>query len=359
MTCIKGIDDLTCSTIARVKVVRADGETLQSDAKEFGLDARFHVGQVFGQDFIQGFGQQLTVAFALHGEVFQAVVHPDVHDARVALCLAHGVGDVATAFGMLDPEGADGGVGVSQTQISALGMTERGAVEVELHVHRFAPVDPALKVLHAHLVAVDELAAEVAVDFMKVDALCASEQRVDELKVGAHLVDGAGTTGVVTRGLDAAREAGVALEAHHIVGLPAVQRDGGFLEGGDGFVSVDAEGGVAFLGEGVGVEDVLCVHRLVVLRAGTHVACYGSIDSWCKSRDSRRLLTDVSPLRGWVVCLCFKVLCYHLTHGPTVFDKTGRLGLHHEVAESGGFGWTSHYGYPDGICSPLVEQVVG
>ena len=87
---------------------------------------------------------------------------------------------------------------------------------------------------------------------MQVDTLRACEQGVDELEVGAHLVDGAGATRVVARGLDAAREASLALEAHHVVGLPAVQRDGGLLEGGDGLVGVDAEGGVAFLGEGIG-----------------------------------------------------------------------------------------------------------
>ena len=166
MARVEGVDDLTRSTEARVEVVRADGETLQSDAEEFGLDAGFHVGQVFGQDFIQGFSQQLTVASAFYGEVFQAVVYPDVHDARVALCLAHGIGDATTAFGMLDPESADGWVGVGEAEFAALGMAERGAVEVELHIHRLAPVDPALEVLYAHLVAVDELAAEVAVDLV-------------------------------------------------------------------------------------------------------------------------------------------------------------------------------------------------
>ena len=204
VACVEGVDDLACSTIARVKVVRADGETFQSDAEEFGLNAGFHVGQVFGQDFIQRGSQQLTVAFAFHGEVFQSVVYPDVHDTWVALCLTHGIGDAATAFGMLDPEGADGGVWIGEAEVAAFWVTEGGAVEVELHAHRLAPVDPALEVLHAHLIAVDELASEVAVDFMQVDALCTSEQRVDELEVSTHFIDSASATWVVASSLDAA-----------------------------------------------------------------------------------------------------------------------------------------------------------
>ena len=77
--------------------------------------------------------------------------------------------------------------------------------------------------LDATLVAVDELATEVAVDLVEVQTVVAGDERLDELDVLTHLVDVTGTAGIVASGLDATREGVVALEAHHIVGLPAVQ----------------------------------------------------------------------------------------------------------------------------------------
>ena len=49
-------------------------------------------------------------------------MNPDVHDAGVALCLAHGIGNTATALGVLYPEVANGLVGVRQRETAALGM---------------------------------------------------------------------------------------------------------------------------------------------------------------------------------------------------------------------------------------------
>jgi len=175
VTRVERVDDLARGAVAFVEVHRANSETLQTDAEELSLDARFHVGQWFGQNLVQRSGQNLAIAFAFHGDVLQAVVHPDVHDAWVALRLAHRVGDAAAAFGVLNPEIADFRVGIGQAQIPALGVTKRGGVEVEVHLDRLGPVDPALEMFDAHLVAVDELPAEVAIDFVQVDALRACQ----------------------------------------------------------------------------------------------------------------------------------------------------------------------------------------
>jgi len=74
--------------------------------------------------------------------------------------------------------------------------------------------------------------------------------------------------------LDAARESGVALEAEHVVGLPAVQRDGGLFQGLNGLVGVDAEGGIALAGQFVGFLEVLCVHILLFLEQGLTSPAY-------------------------------------------------------------------------------------
>ena len=81
-----------------------------------------------------------------------------------------------------------------------------------------------------HLIAVDELAAELTVDFVEVQAVPAGDERLGFEDVGAQFLDVAGLAGVVARGLDAAREvAALVLEARHVVRLPAVEREGYFL----------------------------------------------------------------------------------------------------------------------------------
>ena len=96
--------------------MRADGVSLQSDTEELGFKAVLHVGKLLSEDVVKTVLENLAVAVFLHGEVFAAVMDPDVHDARVALCLTHSVGDAATALGMLNPEVSDLLVGIGQCQ---------------------------------------------------------------------------------------------------------------------------------------------------------------------------------------------------------------------------------------------------
>jgi len=179
----------------------------------------------------------------------------------VALCASHGVGDAPAALGVLNPELADGGVGVAQGEFSALGVGEAGAVEVELQALFLGPLNPALEVLDFHLVAVNELASEVAIDLVEVQAVVAGEQALGEADVGSHFLDVAGASGVVARCLYASAEGFVALETHHVVSLPAMQADGCLFEQFDGFVGVNADGGIAFFGNLVGFTDEFFFHR--------------------------------------------------------------------------------------------------
>ena len=91
--------------------------------------------------------------------------------------------------------------------------------------------------------------------------MAAGDQALGEEDVGADFVDVAGAAGVVAGGLDAARETGRALEADYVVGLPAVQGDGGLLQDFDSFVGVHAQGGVAFAGVFVGFQDIGFFHK--------------------------------------------------------------------------------------------------
>ena len=129
---------------------------------------------------------------------------PDVHDARIILGLSHCVGYAAAALGVLDPELTDGRIRIRETKVTALGMAERGGVEIKLEIVLLSPLDPALELLYAHLVAVDELSSKVTIDLMEVYTVITGKQGLHKLKVSADLIDVAGTTRIVACGLDTA-----------------------------------------------------------------------------------------------------------------------------------------------------------
>jgi len=113
---VEGVDDIVFRAVSSVEVVRADGVGLQSDTEELGLKTVLHVGQFLGEDVVKAVFEYLAVAVFLYGEVFAAVMDPDIHDTGIALCLTHGVGDASATLGMLDPEVADVLVGIGQCQ---------------------------------------------------------------------------------------------------------------------------------------------------------------------------------------------------------------------------------------------------
>ena len=257
---VEGVHHLAGGAVAFVEVHGADRIAFQADAEELGFDAAFHAGKVFGEDFVEGGGEQFAIVFPPDREVLRAVMDPDVHDAGVTLGLAHGVSDAAAALGVFDPEIPDGFVGIGQGQVSALGVGEGGGVEIQLEIVLLGPLHPAFEVLGATLVAVHELAAEVAVDFVEVHAVVAGKEGLDEFEVAPDFVDVAGASGVVAGGLDAAGKGLVPLEADDVVGLPAVEGNLLPFEFGDGFVRVNAEGGIALPGNLIGLEDLGFFH---------------------------------------------------------------------------------------------------
>ena len=121
---VERVNHVVFRAVAGVEVVRAHGVGLHSDAEKFGFEARLHVGQFLGQYLVERVFQYLAIAHLLHGVVFHAVVHPDVHDARVALSLAHGIGNAPATLGMFNPEVTDALVGIGERQITAFGVGE-------------------------------------------------------------------------------------------------------------------------------------------------------------------------------------------------------------------------------------------
>ena len=242
--------------IGRIEVVAADGEALQADAEHLALDAVLHHGLLLREDLVERLLEQTAVEGVVDGNIFAAVVHPEVHDAGVALSLTHGVGDVAAALGVLDPELADALVGIGQRERAALGMGEGRGVEVEQRARLLAPIDPRLEILHGDFVAIHSLALEIAVDLVQIEAVAAGDEALGLEHVGTQLVDVAGGAGKVAGGLDAAAHvAGQHLEAVYVVGLPAVHGEVEVLKKSQSGLGVHTDLGIALFGYGVGLGD--------------------------------------------------------------------------------------------------------
>ena len=80
-------------------------------------------------------------------------------------------------------------VGVGERDVvGGLRMREVGRVEVEPDAERLGPVDPAGVVFGADLVALDELAAELAVRRVQVEAMRSGDDRQRQGCVGAQVV---------------------------------------------------------------------------------------------------------------------------------------------------------------------------
>ncbi len=114
--------------------------------------------------------------------------------------------------------------------------------------------------LHAHLVAIHELAAEIAIDLVQVHAVVARQEGFHELQVLADFVNVAGAARIVSRSLDTARQGTVVFETGNVIGLPAMQGNLLFLQFGNGLVGIYADGSIAFLGQLIRFEDICFFH---------------------------------------------------------------------------------------------------
>src|SRR5208283_710150 len=94
---------------------------------------------------------------------------------------------------VLDPELADGLVRVRQRETAGgLGMREAGGIEIHADADGFGPVNPALEMFGADLIAVHFFAAEIAVKRVQVEAMLAGNERQRLLGVGTEFLRGAG-----------------------------------------------------------------------------------------------------------------------------------------------------------------------
>ena len=203
MAGVQRVHLLARSAIGGVEVVRAHGVRFQADAEQLGLEAVLHAVELLFHDFVERGGKDFAILLALHGHVLRAVVHPDVHDAGVALRLTHGIGNSTATLRVLNPKVTNRLIRIRQRELTALRVGERCGVEVEHHLVLASPLYPTLEMLGATLIAVDKLSTEVTVDLMQIQAVVTSEQRLHELDVLTNLIDVTGAARIVTRGLNA------------------------------------------------------------------------------------------------------------------------------------------------------------
>ena len=100
-----------------------------------------------------------------------------------------------------------------------------------------------------NFVAIDELAAEVAVDLVEIHAVVAGDEGLHEFEVLAYFLDVACTAGIVAGRLDAAGQTVLAFETDYVVGLPAVEGDLLLFKLFDGLVGIYTDLCVALLGD--------------------------------------------------------------------------------------------------------------
>ena len=194
--------------------MRADGVALAADAEELALD-RVEVQRRADrllEDGVERLGQALARADAIDRRVLHAVGNPQVRDAGLAERLAHGGADAPAGDAVIDPERPDGLVSVRERDVvGRLRVREVRRVEVEADAECLRPVDPAGEVLGSDLVAIDGLAAELAVRGVEVEAVRSGNDRERERRVGAQLVGRARLSWIVAGRGEAAAETGAEL----------------------------------------------------------------------------------------------------------------------------------------------------
>ena len=161
------------------------------------------------------------------GRVLAAVGNPDVGHAGRAEGLADRRADAPAGDAVLDPEPADGLVGVGQgVAVGRQGVGEKRRIEVHADPPGLRPVDPALKVLGLERVALDLPAAGLGVAGVEVQAMRAGQERQRLVQVGPQLVGRAGLAGIMAGDRQAAAQLlARVLETADVVALPAVERD--------------------------------------------------------------------------------------------------------------------------------------
>ena len=197
--------------VAEIELVRADGVALAADAEELALDGVEVVcrAERLLEDRVERFGQPLARADAIDRRVLHAVGNPDVGDAGRAERLAHRGADSRGRRCQCSIQNCRMPLSAVREReaVGGLRVREAGRVEIEADAVAFGPVDPVREMFGLDVVAIDVLAAELAVAGVQIEAMRAGDERERLLEVGAQFVRRARLAGIIAGDREAAAEA--------------------------------------------------------------------------------------------------------------------------------------------------------
>ena len=118
--------------IAQGKLSAAHGVRLHTDAEHFALDAGLHQLEVvrLAQNLVDAGLVTVAGTFAIRRYVLKAVARPDVHGAGLSQLLGQILADADAGLAVFYPEFPGLLVGAGKGQRVALGVGEKGGVEV-------------------------------------------------------------------------------------------------------------------------------------------------------------------------------------------------------------------------------------
>ena len=218
--------------VAQGKLSAANGVRLHTDAEHLALDAGLHQLEVvrLAQNLVDAGLVTVAGTFAIRRYVLKAVARPDVHGAGLPQLLGQILTDADAGLAVFHPEFPGLLVGAGKGQWVALGVGEKGGVKVCAQPSCLAEIHPFFEVLQLQPVPVHPRVFLVknGVGGMEIDLFGAGAEGQHLVHICHQFLRGAGTTGVVAGGLDAAGQGlgGVGIKATDVISLPAVQRNG-------------------------------------------------------------------------------------------------------------------------------------
>lgn len=233
---------LASNSVGEIELVGSDRIALRADAEKLALNCDLVMAAIGGaENLIERGLQSLPRSKPVGGRVFVSIRNPDVHDRRAAQFGAHMLADPATGDAVVDPELANGAIGMAERKVlRAPWMRKAGGVEIEPKILLSRPVNPTLEMrrldgitLHAPF--------GFEIDSVKIEAMPAGNERKRNFKIGTEFRRSACTARIIARGLDPARQIGIGiLEAENIVTLPALDRNRNGIQDGQYGVRADA-----------------------------------------------------------------------------------------------------------------------
>ena len=197
-------------------------------------------------NLVQRFLQAAAGTHPIGGHILVAVGNPDIAQAGGTQLPTKILGDAAASDAMVNPEPAHLLVRMGKSQvIGGHGMGEQGGVKVQTQPPLFGILHPCFKVAGLQLVPVHLLVGN-GITGMEVQSVGAGNVPQGFVQVSHQLFGGAGLTGIVAGGGNAAGSTAGSFKAAYVIPLPAVDGNIQVSQRFHGGFRVDADGCVNF-----------------------------------------------------------------------------------------------------------------